>query len=86
MVHCIAEINTDFIVLHCLLTQNDMSKQESPSNYCDETCANEEMVVRGSKHVHVEKSLIMHRFLNKKPLIREIWKTMKYGSSQGMDT
>jgi hypothetical protein len=50
-----------------------MSKKESRSNYCDETCANEEMVVRGSKHVHVEKSLIIHRFLNnKKPLIREI--------------
>jgi hypothetical protein len=45
-----------------------MSIKEPPSNYCDNEIrarANEEMVGSRSKHVRVEKSLIMRRFLKK---------------------
>jgi len=55
-----------------------MSKKENLSNYCDnEICTNEERLGRGSKHVHVVKSLIMRCFLNNsKPMFWVIWKTI----------
>jgi len=54
-----------------------MSKKENLFNYCDEICTNEKSLGCESKHIQVEKSLIMRCFLkNSKPMIRVIWKTI----------